>query len=303
MRRVLFVALMSLGLLAPRLAYADADILGVIQDETGAVLPGVTVTALHVDTGLVRVVRTDAQGRYRIKLGGEINIERSASFFDSNFGGTFLFDTDRAFDPNDRSTYPTRYTIRTGDSTLDRDLNLYSFLVQDNWLQGDTNYRTDRNNFSPRIGFAWDPWNDGKTSIRGGVGLYYDQNFLNIQGYVYRFGVVPRTVDLRIDNPCYPDPSVTIPGVCGESVVPGAPTRSPTVSSGQERSPYALKPPSDSSGRSPRTWRCRWTSCGSEPTSDPSPSTSTRAARSPARWRATAPVPSARTRPGSTPTG
>jgi len=35
-------------------------------------------------------------------------------------------------------------------------------------------YFPDHKNLSPRIGFAWDPRGDGKTSVRGGFGMFFD---------------------------------------------------------------------------------------------------------------------------------
>ena len=38
----------------------------------------------------------------------------------------------------------------------------------------------DKNNISPRIGFAWDFRGNGRSVIRGGYGVYFDQSFLNV---------------------------------------------------------------------------------------------------------------------------
>ena len=36
----------------------------------------------------------------------------------------------------------------------------------------------DRNNFAPRLGFAWTPGGRGDTVLRAGYGIYYDQSSL-----------------------------------------------------------------------------------------------------------------------------
>ena len=61
---ILFVVAMPMGLFAQR--STAADIQGTIRDQSGAVLPGVTVTATATATNQSRSTVTDKQGRYYI---------------------------------------------------------------------------------------------------------------------------------------------------------------------------------------------------------------------------------------------
>jgi hypothetical protein len=79
----------------------------------------------------------------------------------------------------------------TGDGVLSRNTTEFSSFFEDKWTINDRltleyGVRLDRdtvakeNSLAPRLAFAFSPIRDGRTVIRGGVGLFYDRINLNI---------------------------------------------------------------------------------------------------------------------------
>jgi len=159
-------------------------------------------------------------GDHFVKAGFDYSHIKLDAFVPQNFDGAFIFTTDTPFDPNNQDTYPFIWQGGSGDPNVALRNNIIGLYVQDQWratsnltinvglrwdYEDNVYTKHDWQNFGPRAHFAWDATKDGKTNVRGGFGIYYDQVLLNAPLLATIFE--PGRFDFQtILFPGYPDP-------------------------------------------------------------------------------------------------
>ena len=141
-------------------------------------------------------------GRHSIKVGFDAQFVDDSRLNDIH--ATYLFPSQAAYLAAKNGTNPfgyTRFSQAVGDPTIAYTQQYYSFFVQDDFRitpnfkllygvrydlfkvpDGDPtapfastrDFRVDKNNFGPRVGFAWSMDDDSRTVVRGSTGIMYE---------------------------------------------------------------------------------------------------------------------------------
>lgn len=126
-------------------------------------------------------------GAHQLRVGGDFIRNKFRDLSTSLYGSYRM----AAGAPKAGET-PVQFTQTFGQGPVRYGDTLASAFVQDDWrirpsvtlnlgLRYDYQSTTgDWNNAAPRFGFAWDVFGSGRTVVRGGAGLYYDQIFLQV---------------------------------------------------------------------------------------------------------------------------
>lgn len=173
-------------------------------------------------------------GSHTLKTGFDfMYIPSGVSVFDLFIPGEYTFYTDNPFDANDPNTYPTMFMYNEGDPAFTLYIYEFAAFIQDSWRihpQLTLNYglrynyytytglklnAMDTNNFNLRCAFSWDPYGDGRTSIRGGIGTYTANVMANIAFPNEFYKDMKLAI---IMYPGYPDPFQPNPFVGGMEI-------------------------------------------------------------------------------------
>lgn len=196
-----------------------------IPSSTSAIEPQVTVTIPNFSTegnSSYSWIRAQGwqfadqlsfqRGGHDIKLGFDYTRQKIRDYSVTLFGEYRLGTNERTPGP------ATEYTQTFGTGDIRYGQTLASLFAQDNWRAAKRltlnlgiryDYQSitdDLNNFAPRVGFAFDAAGDGKTIVRGGAGLFYDQYYMYITRRFLLQGVDSQTASYRFkfNDPGFP---------------------------------------------------------------------------------------------------
>ena len=98
----------------------------------------------------------------------------------------------------------------------ERHLRQSSYNVSTRTLEvGQPLYHSDKNNFAPRIGFAWDVSGDSKTVVRSGYGIFYDS--LNPTQFIFQSVNPPFAPTITVVRGLNPDLTYPLPATYNQS--------------------------------------------------------------------------------------
>jgi len=175
-------------------------------------------------------------GDHDMKFGLRYNYTELRRVSQVNSNGTFRINSDLPFDSANPRTYPELFSIRTGTFNEFINNHTYEMFAQDKWrvsprttlslgLRYDLEIipldetdnplfpadnkksPTDKNNFSPRIGFTHSLDEAGKSLIRGGYGIFYNRTILGAVDDTLEFGKFTTS-----NNVTFPASGVADPG-------------------------------------------------------------------------------------------
>jgi hypothetical protein len=183
----------------------------------------------------------DAKGNHNLKAGVGFENWPQREDVEGNPVGAWTFGADQPFDGTAASIAnlrnPIQFTASFPPLVKEQFHHIYQAYVQDDWKprsdltlsfgvrydidtkvwREDTDMslyprplpfidfasRGDKNNVAPRLGFAWNVRDSGRSVLRGGYGIVY-HNILN--GWFGPEHTTLRQTSINIANPSYPDP-------------------------------------------------------------------------------------------------
>jgi hypothetical protein len=151
-------------------------------------------------------------GRHSFRSGVELYYTRYDSDSETNYLGTYYFESPEAF----AAGRPRSYTRRVGDPNIRYSNTQFSIYFQDDVRLSKSltmtpgvryevqNHTNDFNNLMPRFGVTWAP-GGGRTTYRASVGIFHDWLGTGIYQQTLQFDGF-RMQEVNIANPSFPDP-------------------------------------------------------------------------------------------------